>query len=436
MAKKSLFWHLYLKLALLVSLQGAIFITALHFEFELWVSLLAATLLSLLVLAISLSYLLSPLTSMLKAVEDGVSAFKDGDFSLTIHKNGYREIENIAGLYNDLAGILRDERMNIFQRELLLDTVIQSTPVALILTNNNNHIVYSNHAARDLLGLKRRLEGSNFQQLLAHLPEELQQLTADKSDGLVTQIKDDQSIVYNVNCQQFVLNGATHFLYLYNNLTDEMSRKEIDMWKRVIRLISHELNNSLAPISSLSQSAKKIIDQPEHIHLLKEVMDTIGSRTQHLSRFIEQYAKFAKMPKPKLEQVELQPFCQHLQTLLQVKCEFSFVASHAKFDPAQLEQVLINLVKNARESGSAVDDIGLHLTQQANRLNFTVYDRGNGMTESQMQQALLPFYTTKEKGSGVGLALCNEIVNAHGGKLRLFNRDHGGLCVSFELVLS
>lgn len=94
---------------------------------------------------------------------------------------------------------------------------------------------------------------------------------------------------------------------------------------------------------------------------------------------------------------------------------------------------MVNLVKNAQESGSDAQEVGFELRQHGQHLSFMVYDRGAGMTESQLSQALLPFYTTKSAGSGIGLTLCNEIISAHQGKLRLYNRDHGGLCVSFTL---
>ncbi|MBN7819931.1 ATP-binding protein [Bowmanella yangjiangensis] len=111
------------------------------------------------------------------------------------------------------------------------------------------------------------------------------------------------------------------------------------------------------------------------------------------------------------------------------------VIQHAWFDPAQIEQVMVNLVKNAQESGSDAQEIGFELRQHGQHLSFMVFDRGTGMTESQLSQALLPFYTTKSAGSGIGLTLCNEIISAHQGKLRLYNRDYGGLCVSFSIPL-
>ncbi|BDX05473.1 sensor histidine kinase [Planctobacterium marinum] len=398
--------------------------------------MVAVTLIALLVLAVVLKQALHPLTGVLSSVQDGVSAFQEEDFSLTIHKNGYSEIDKIAHLYNQMAGILRSERMNIFQRELLLDSVIQSTPVAMLLADNRQRVVYSNLAAKQLLQMQKSLEGFAISELLAQLPEALQQAVQREQDGLVTYMVDDQTLVFNVNFQRFMLNGQNHTLYLFKNLSQEMGRKEIELWKTVIRMISHELNNSLAPISSLTRSARRIVAEPEHLHLLNDVLETIDRRSQHLSGFIKQYAEFAKMPPPQLQSVELLSFFEQLKTLLAVNCHLDVLNTHGYFDPAQIEQVLINLVKNARESGSPESDIGFNLSQQANRLVFLVFDRGTGLSPEQLQQALLPFYTTKEHGSGIGLALCNEIVAAHGGKLRLYNRDHGGLCVSFEFSLA
>ena len=100
-----------------------------------------------------------------------------------------------------------------------------------------------------------------------------------------------------------------------------------------------------------------------------------------------------------------------------------------------LEQVVINLIKNAKESGSDLSEVSFILKQQANILSFTVKDRGTGLTEVQQRQALLPFFTTKQTGTGIGLALCNEIVSNHDGQLQLINRSNGGLSVSFNLKL-
>ncbi|MBU3005480.1 sensor histidine kinase [Paraglaciecola arctica] len=379
---------------------------------------------------------LKPISEVLHALDIGVNSFNDKDFSITIEKQQYTEFSSIINIYNDLAKIMRDERMAIYQRELLLDTVIQSTPVALILTDNHDHIVYSNHAAKTLLNQKKSLEGMSFVDIYQHMPQALMEATANKQDGLVTEKLNDETIVYHLNYQAFTLNKQQHNLYLYKNLTSDMSRKESEIWKQVIRLISHELNNSLAPISSLTNSAKKIIVSGDNLHMLPDMLDTISRRSAHLHQFIEQYAHFARLPKPHKIQVELRPFIQTISQLCAVETVTRFEADNLFCDPAQIEQVLINLIKNAKESGSALNGVLLEIYQSSQHLTFAVSDQGKGMTEQQLLQAILPFYTTKSKGTGVGLALCNEIVIAHGGKLKLENQKQGGLKVAFTLALA
>ena len=325
--------------------------------------------------------------------------------------------------------------MAIYQRELLLDTVIQTTPVALILTNNNDQIVYSNLAAKTLLNQKKKLDGMKFSDIYQHMPTALMEATTNKLDGLITEKLNDETIVYHLNYQPFTLNKQRHHLYLYKNLTTDISRKESDIWKQVIRLISHELNNSLAPISSLTHSAKKIIASNENQHMLPDILNTISRRSAHLHKFIEQYAHFARLPKPDKTKVKIRPFIQTVTQLCAVEASTRFEAETVLCDAAQIEQVLINLIKNAEESGSDKQQIALNVYQSTNQITFEVTDQGKGLTEQQLLQALLPFYTTKSKGTGVGLALCNEIVIAHGGRLKLENQVEGGLKVSFSLSL-
>ncbi|MGK0381584.1 MAG: two-component system nitrogen regulation sensor histidine kinase NtrY [Flavobacteriales bacterium] len=378
---------------------------------------------------------LNPIKDVLQALNIGVSSFDDKDFSITIDNQQYSEFSLIIDTYNNLAKIMRDERMAIYQRELLLDTVIQSTPIALILTNNHDHIVYSNLAAKTLLNQKKTLEGMTFADIYQHMPQALMEATANKQDGLITEKLNDETIVYHLNYQSFTLNKQQHHLYLYKNLTTDMSRKESGIWKQVIRLISHELNNSLAPISSLTNSAKKVVASNQNQHMLPEILDTISRRSAHLHKFIEQYARFARLPQPDKSAVELRPFIQTITQLCAIETVTRFEADTLFCDAVQIEQVLINLFKNAKESGSAMNQILLSIYQTTTQLTFEVTDKGRGMTEQQLLQGLLPFYTTKSTGTGVGLALCNEIVIAHGGKLKLENLKEGGLRVSFTLTL-
>jgi two-component system nitrogen regulation sensor histidine kinase NtrY len=372
---------------------------------------------------------------VIETLELGVKCFQDNDFSITIqNKRGDDELGNIIEAYNKVAQTIRKERMNLYQRELLLDTIIQETPVALVLTDINDVVVYSNDATKALFNVAEKPDGIVFSSLLKVLPAALKKATIEKQQGLYTEQVDQHKSVFYLNCQTFNLNRAEHYLYLYKNMTTEISRQEIDLWKNAIRLMSHELNNSLAPIASLTNSAKDILTKPQHADMLPDILDTISQRTSRLHTFIDQYARFARLPLPSLKTVSLIDF---IKTIVQL-CEYQPIGeipdTAVAIDLGQMEQVLINLLKNAKESGSKIEEVGLEISLDAHkRVIFSITDRGSGMTESQLQQALLPFFSTKQQGTGLGLTLCNEIVTAHGGLLRIVNREGGGLEIRFSL---
>jgi two-component system nitrogen regulation sensor histidine kinase NtrY len=429
--RKNLLSNVLLAMVIQLILTGFVFQLIAQPTVWIWIILLGGN--AMIILAVIST--LNPIKDVLQALDIGVNSFNDKDFSITIDNQQYSEFSLIIDTYNNLAKVMRDERMAIYQRELLLDTVIQSTPVALILTNNHDHIVYSNLAAKTLLNQKKTLEGMKFADIYQKMPQALMEATANKQDGLITEKLNDETIVYHLNYQSFTLNKQQHHLYLYKNLTSDMSRKESEIWKQVIRLISHELNNSLAPISSLTNSAKKVVASNKNQHMLPEMLDTISRRSAHLHQFIEQYAHFARLPRPNKSAVALRPFIKTITQLCAVETVTRFEAGTLLCDAAQIEQVLINLIKNAKESGSTDDAVLLRVYQTARQITFEVTDQGKGMTEPQLLQALLPFYTTKSQGTGVGLALCNEIVIVHGGKLKLENQKQGGLRVAFSLPL-
>ena len=162
---------------------------------------------------------------------------------------------------------------------------------------------------------------------------------------------------------------------------------------------------------------------------------SIGNRANHLQSFIEQYARFARLPKPRIAQVAWPGFTDQLRRLVDFKLAEALPGETARFDAVQLEQVLINLIKNAAESGSAPEDIELRILQNRKEVLIAVEDRGSGMEAEQMQLALLPFYSTKRSGTGLGLPLCREIVEAHGGNFQLFNRERGGVVAMCRLPL-
>lgn len=370
-----------------------------------------------------------PIVDTVAAIGDGIASMKDRDFSLSIAPSKHAELNGLVESYNGLGQVLRDERQSLYQRELLLDTVIQATPLAMVLTDANDRVVYSNVAARQTFLGGRKLEGLSFSELLSFAPEPLRQAVAAQSDSVFTIENEGESDIYLLSQRRFLLNSQSHRLFLLKQLTRELSRQEVETWKKVIRVIAHELNNSLAPISSLAHSGGQLVNRPEPAQL-ERIFRTIEERARHLHSFIDGYARFAKLPKPRPEAVDWSTFLRSLQEATPFRLVADATARTGVFDPTQMEQVLINLVKNAREAGAPSESIELHVEAYAGGWRIQVMDRGAGMTDEVLRVALLPFFSTKPSGAGLGLTICREVVEAHGGRISLANREGGGLAAT------
>jgi nitrogen fixation/metabolism regulation signal transduction histidine kinase len=378
----------------------------------------------------SLRLVLRPAHRALQALTDGIRSFRDGDFSLRLAPVRGDELGALIALYNQMADALREQRHDLYQRELFLDTALQGTPMAIAVTNAASRVVYSNRAARQLLGAGHRLEGRILGDLLATAPPGLKEGLESTSDALFT-VGAEGEETYRAARRTFHIHTQPHTLLMVERLTPELRRQEVEVWKRAIRVLNHELNNSLAPIRSLAHSARHVVARREHLQRLDTIFDTIEERATHLAEFLEGYARFARLPRPVPEAVAWPEFLERAGRVCRFRLEGTPPAWPAWFDPSQIEQVLINLVKNAREAGSPEDEVivSVHATVD-HGVALRVSDRGRGMSEEVMRQALLPFYSTKPSGSGLGLALCSEILEAHGGRLRLQNRSGGGLVVT------
>lgn len=380
---------------------------------------------------------MSPINRHLRVLIDGVSSLRDGDFSISLVQSRRDELGELAAAYNGVGDVLRSERQNLYQRELLLDTVIQSSPQALVLTDAVGHVMYSNTAARKLFHQGHRMEGLTFAAILENAPRSLYEAATAELDGLYSVEMEHELEILHVSRNRFTLNTREHRLYQFRQLTRELTRQELATWKKVIRVISHELNNSLAPISSLAHSGRLIVKQEQpRPELLDDIFATIEERSARLKQFLENYARFAKLPQPRPEAVHWSGFLASLGRTLGFQLLAPPPLQAASFDPSQLQQVLINLLKNAHESGSPPEDVAVDVRSDAGQTVLRMLDRGPGMSETVLSSALLPFYSTKTEGTGLGLTLCREIIEAHGGRMSLANRDGGGLEVRLTLPRS
>jgi nitrogen fixation/metabolism regulation signal transduction histidine kinase len=386
-----------------------------------------------------------PATTIIQAVSDGLLSFSEREYGMRLSSpNADELLSELLRRFNRLGDVLRTEHNDRYQREILLETVLETTSMAIVLCNEAMRIVYANGAARELFGAGRKLDGEDFRAILALAPPAFREAIERETDTIfsvetggpgTTQGGDAGPTgapeTYHLARRYFQLSMQPHILFILKPLTRAILRKEADTWKRTIRVIAHEINNSLAPISSLIHTGRLMLQKPEMTPRLGEALDTIEERSAHLRGFIEGYAKFARLPLPAKKENRWDLLVEGLRPLYSFQVSGPLPGRPGQFDAGQMQQVLINLLKNAVESGGPPDEIALSIAEvPAGAFEILVEDRGKGMTDEVMKNALLPFFSTKPSGSGLGLSLCREIVEAHGGALSIRPRAGGGISVS------
>lgn len=360
-----------------------------------------------------------------------IEAIRTEDYSM--RGSRIRDPGELAELYqqiNSLTTQLKEVREEEFELSNLLERIVNQINVAIVACDSEGNIRLANRLAKKLLDepseklVDKKLQDTVLQGLLS---EDGSQLIDFEFPGAAGRWQVDQ--------QQYRHHGKPGKIIFITDLKQVLSEEEISAWQRLIRVIAHEVNNSLTPIISICQTLGDhldILESSTESSDSKEGLAVIEERAKGLRDFISVYARIAKLPEPQKINFSV------LELLQKVKRFFAnepveIVEGGADFkmfgDPVHLEQVLINLIKNAIEaSDGIVSPVEISCQRKDNLVEFVVVDSGKGI--SNPANLFVPFYTTKDKGAGIGLTLSRQIAAKHGGQLLLENRADGSGAVA------
>jgi two-component system nitrogen regulation sensor histidine kinase NtrY len=411
---------------LLLSLPGLLFAAILFYRARLTAApaiLLSACL--LLYLLLLSAALIESMVRPLQTLSNVVASLREGDYSFRARGAGSRDaLGELAGEVNALADLLQRQRVRSLEATALLARILEVMHAPLFAFDRENQLQLVNNAGVQLLGRPHaRCFGHSAREL------GLEELLASGDQTIHSfNGKPNRWLLRKASFRQ---DGRRHTLLLLADVSRPLQEEEQAAWKRLIRVLGHELSNSLAPIKSIAGSLLARVDQMDGeegtVRDFRRGLGVVESRADSLHRFVQSYRLLAQLPPPHLKPVQLGTLLERvvlLEQRLAVQLDPGPPAV-IDADPDQLEQMFINLLANAVDASLANDAetvrAGWRLVDSA--AVVTIEDRGAGIANT--ENLFVPFYTTKPAGSGVGLALAQQIARAHGGEIRLLNREDG-----------
>lgn len=318
-----------------------------------------------------------------------------------------------------------------------LETVVKHVPVPIIAARADGNVSLSNNPARHLTGLPALRHFEQLAELDPQLPALMRGIKPGSQQLLQTRLRDVPAEL-RVSVSEIRMAGETERLYSIENLSGELTAREASAWRNLIRVLTHEIMNTLTPVTSLAQTTATMLDDPDATDDIRDAVTTIARRSDGLMNFVAQYRELLKVPQPDCEAINVEDALNGVPALMAkemkgvtVGIEVVPESLEVHADRQLLDQVLLNLVRNAVDATEEVASPELHLSGQLDfgRVIIRIRDNGPGIPEETMDQIFIPFFTTKRDGSGVGLSLSRQIMTAHRGEI-VVESDSNGTAVS------
>ena len=354
----------------------------------------------------------------LNSIAGGMDLLRAQDFSSRLAPVGQREADRIVQVFNRMMDQLKEERLRLREQNHFLDLLISVSPMGVIILTLDEKISMVNKASLEFMdeGEEENLIGKSMHELNGTLAEELKRLPK----GATETIRLSNSRIYRCSRLSFIDRGFAHPFYLIESLTADVMKAEKKAYEKVIRMIAHEVNNSVAGITSTLDTVNSALQTIDDTEDLQEVMKVCIERSFSMSRFITNFADVVKIPEPQLEEVPLnervisckrfmENVCQSRNINLQMDlCKENPTVS---IDTSLFEQVLINIIKNSAES---IEEKGcITIRTSASPLMLEIGDTGKGISKETETMLFTPFFSTKPNGQGIGLIFTREVLMKH-----------------------
>jgi signal transduction histidine kinase len=370
----------------------------------------------------------------LDLIRTGTELIREREFGSYFRQTGQPEMDRLVEIYNRMVDQLREERLKLEEQNLFLEKVLEASPTGIVTLDFDGNVHQINPAAERLLGRGRPAwVGAPLTELPEPFPRELSGL----ADGGSTVVQLHGRRRVRMRRASFYDRGVERRFFLLEELTDELHASEKNAYDKLIRMMSHEVNNSVGVVKSLMESASHYRDQLNDRDRVdfEKAIEVAVARLLHLSSFMNGLASVVRIPPPEKHPCDLAALIHDIVTLISPELVRRNIRLHWKppessppipVDKNQIEQVLVNVLQNAIEAMGEGGDLTIDLRQENGRYALAVRDTGPGIAPDAAAELFTPFFSTKKDGQGIGLTLCREILSQHGHDFSLTNLPRGG----------
>jgi nitrogen fixation/metabolism regulation signal transduction histidine kinase len=373
-----------------------------------------------------------------RLIADGMELLKEQDFSTRLRPISDSEANKLISVFNKMMDHLKEERLLVREKNYFLDLLIQASPMGVIILDFDEYITDINPAGLKLLNIpeKDRVTGKKIMDSGISIRTSLAKLAT--GEDIV--IRGAGISIYRCVRSAFIDRGFNHPFILIEELTDELLKIEKQSCERVIRMIAHEVNNSAGAIGSTLHVLLDMIGESRHPEFADALpaLEASIDRCRHLGRFVSKLAELIKLPEPQKTRADLNELAKSVEALAGMECRqrnirltlcLSSRKCMADIDLIQMEQVLVNIVKNAYEAIGQNGEIRLHTAPEP--LSLCISNNGPPIPADVAENLFVPFFSTKPSGQGIGLTIVREILRNHGLRFRFYSEAEW---TRFEIV--